>query len=195
MPPGQTTFAVQGAGLPCVGRIKELEERLAKDSRTSSKPPSSDGLARLPRHSRRPSGKQPGGQAGHVGRTLVLVEQTDEVVSPRPAVCQQCGQDLSAVVGRVVERRQVLDLPAMRLLVHEHQLDAIGCPQCSATSLDHFPAVVSAPVQYGPHLQALAVYLRPVAIAPHRAHLRSARRDLWVPPLGSNGGAVERTGR
>ena len=48
-------------------RIKDLEDRLAQDSRTSSKPPSSDGLARLPRSTRRPSGKHPGGQAGHAG--------------------------------------------------------------------------------------------------------------------------------
>ena len=48
-------------------RIKELEERLTKDSRISSKPPSSDGLGRLPRRSRRPSGKRPGGQMGHPG--------------------------------------------------------------------------------------------------------------------------------
>src|SRR6266568_2319636 len=39
-------------------RIKELEERLAQDSRTSSKPPSSDGLGRLPRRARRPTGKR-----------------------------------------------------------------------------------------------------------------------------------------
>jgi Family of unknown function (DUF6444) len=90
-------------------RIKELEDRLAQDSRTSSKPPSSDGLARLPRRSRRPSGKRPGGQAGHTGHTLALVEQPDDVVCHRPQVCSQCGEDLSAVRGRVVERRQVLD--------------------------------------------------------------------------------------
>lgn len=72
-------------------RIKELEERLAKDSRTSSKPPSSDGLARLPRHSRRLSAKQPGGQAGHAGQTLELVEKPDEGVPHRPAVCRQRG--------------------------------------------------------------------------------------------------------
>src|ERR1700687_3093452 len=69
-------------------RIKELEERLAKDSRTSSKPPSSDGLARLPRRSRRPSGKSPGGQRGHPGHTLTMVEHPDEVVPHRPQMCQ-----------------------------------------------------------------------------------------------------------
>src|SRR5260370_6727556 len=76
-------------------RLKELEERLAKDSRTSSKPPSSDGLGRLPRRARRPSGKPPGGQAGHAGHTLSMVEQPDEVVCHRPEICSQCGEDRS----------------------------------------------------------------------------------------------------
>jgi len=105
-------------------RIKELEDRLATDSRTSSKPPSSDGIARLPRSSRRPSGKRPGGQTGHSGHTLTLVEQPDEVVRHRPKVCSQCREDLSTVPGMVAERRQVLDLPEIRLLAYEHQLEA-----------------------------------------------------------------------
>src|SRR5258707_7283774 len=113
-------------------RIKELEERLAKDSHTSSKPPSSDGLARQPRSSRRPSGKRPGGQAGHPGHSLSMVEQPDEVLLHRPQVCGQCGENLSAVPGSVVERRQVLDVPEIRLLVHEHHLQAVCCPSCQS---------------------------------------------------------------
>src|SRR6266699_4647230 len=147
-------------------RIKELEERLAKDSRTSSKPPSSDGLARQPRSSRRPSSKRPGGQAGHAGHTLSMVEQPDEVVCHRPQVCRQCSEDLRRVPGRVAERRQVLDLPDIRLLAHEHQIEAVCCPTCHTTSLGSFPAAVSAPVQYGPHLQALAVYLHQGQLLP-----------------------------
>jgi transposase len=147
-------------------RIKELEDRLAQDSRTSSKPPSSDGLGRLPRSSRRPSGKRPGGQAGHAGHTLVMVEQPDDVVRHRPQVCRQCGEDLSGVAGLVAGRRQVLDVPEMRLLVHEHQIEAIWCPACHSSSLGSFPASVSAPVQYGPHTQALAVYLHQGQLLP-----------------------------
>jgi transposase len=147
-------------------RIKELEGRLVKDSRTSSKPPSSDGLARLPRSSRRPSGKRPGGQAGHAGQTLAMVEQPDEVVPHRPQVCRQCQADLSTVAGSVVERRQVLDVPEIRLLAHEHQIEAICCPHCHTTSRGSFPAAVSAPVQYGPNLQALAVYLHQGQLLP-----------------------------
>ena len=147
-------------------RIKELEDRLAKDSRTSSKPPSSDGLARLPRRARPPSGKPPGGQAGHAGHTLTMVEQPDAVVRHRPPMCSQCGEDLSAVAGSVVERRQVLDVPEIRLLAHEHQIEAICCPTCHTTSLGSFPTTVSAPVQYGPHLQALAIYLHQGQLLP-----------------------------
>ncbi len=128
-------------------RIKDLEDQLAKDSRTSSKPPSSDGLARLPRSSRRPSGKRPGGQTGHPGHTLAMVEQPDEVVRHRPEVCSQCSADLSRVPGIVAERRQVLDVPEIRLVAQEHQIEAIWCPTCHTTSLGSFPASVSAPVQ------------------------------------------------
>src|SRR5260221_743034 len=147
-------------------RIKELEDRLAKDSRTSSKPPSSDGLGRLPRRSRRPSGKRRGGQAGHAGHALCMVEQPDEVVRHRPEVCRQCSEDLSRVPGIVAERRQVLDVPEIRLLAHEHQIEAICCPSCHTTSLGSFPASVSAPVHYGPHLQAVAVYLHQGQLLP-----------------------------
>src|SRR5258708_31639748 len=110
-------------------RIKELEDRLATDSRTSSKPPSSDGLARLPRSTRHPSGKHPGGQAGHPGHTLAMVEQPDEVVRHRPKICSQCREDLSRVPGRVAERRQVLDLtafcdPAWRSEEHTSELQS-----------------------------------------------------------------------
>jgi transposase len=147
-------------------RIKELEDRVTQDSRTSSKPPSSDGLGRLPRSSRRPSDKHPGGQAGHAGHTLSQVEQPDEVVRHHLEVCSQCGADLSDVPGVVAERRQVLDLPDIRLLAYEHQIEAIRCPTCHASSLGSFPTAVSAPVQYGPNLQALVVYLHQGQLLP-----------------------------
>lgn len=147
-------------------RIKELEDRLAKDSRTSSKPPSSDGLARLPRSSRRRSGKPPGGQAGHPGHTLSMVDQPDAVVHHRPKVCRQCTEDLSRVPGSVAERRQVLDVPEIRLMAHEHQIEAVCCPSCHTISLGCFPSTVLAPVQYGPNLQALAVYLQQGQLLP-----------------------------
>src|SRR5947209_14814787 len=70
-------------------RIEELERRLAKDSHNSSKPPSIDGFKRKGKK-REASCKAKGGQAGHVGHTLELVETHDQVVIHRPNQCEEC---------------------------------------------------------------------------------------------------------
>ena len=72
-------------------RIKELENRLNKDSHNSSKPPSSDGLAKKTRSQRGKSGRPSGGQKGHPGRTLEFSEQPNVVVVHAPSCCQECG--------------------------------------------------------------------------------------------------------
>jgi transposase len=96
-------------------RLREVEGYLAKDSHNSSKPPSSDSVARKRGKQRQRSGKKTGGQPGHAGRTLLQVVNPDEVVRHRPVVCAHCQQELSAVAGNVTERRQVHDLPEVRL--------------------------------------------------------------------------------
>jgi transposase len=147
-------------------RLVELEGRLAKDSHNSSKPPSSDGLARKPHRQRQPSGKKSGGQPGHAGHSLQMVEQPDTIVSHRPRECGHCHQPLEGVAGQVVERRQVQDLPVWRVEVKEHQVEEVVCPSCQQVSQGTFPAEVSAPAQYGPGVRALAVYLHQYQLVP-----------------------------
>jgi transposase len=73
-------------------RIAELERQLAASSRNSSKPPSTDGLGKpAPKSLRGRSGRKPGGQPGHEGRTLRQVEKPDEVVVHEPSACAGCG--------------------------------------------------------------------------------------------------------
>jgi transposase len=163
-------------------RVRELEARLAKDSHNSSQPPSSDGLARKTDRTkslRRRSGKKPGGQLGHRGETLRLVATPDAVVEHRPPVCGACQSPLpvdAPVVGQ--ERRQVRDLPPLRLHVTEHQALHVRCPACQCVSVGAFPAQVPSRAQYGPRLRALAVYLVEQQLVPY-ARVRDLLADLF----------------
>jgi transposase len=164
-----------------LGRVEEVEARLAKDSHNSSKPPSSDPLARKrPRSQRRRSGKKPGGQLGHPGETLHLVATPGELVEHRPAVCTTCQAPLdeaAPVVG--YERRQVHELPPVRLLVREHRALHLRCPRCAQVSVGSFPAEAPSRAQYGPRLRALAVYLVEQQLIPY-----ARVRDLFADLLG-----------
>jgi len=147
-------------------RLQQVEGQVAKDSHNSSKPPSSDGPRRKARSQRHRSEKQTGGQPGHAGRTLMQVSSPDEVVRHRPLVCVHCQQPLEGVVGQIKERRQVHDLPEIRLLVREHQVEEVSCPACQQVNRGSFPVGVEAPVQYGPKMRALAVYLHEYQLVP-----------------------------
>jgi transposase len=141
-------------------RIAELERRLAASSRNSSKPPSADGLDKpAPKSLRGRSGRTPGGQPGREGRTLRQVAVPDEVVVHEPGACAGCGGPLPAdgPPARVV-RRQVFDIPQITVRVVEHRLVSRHCG-CGTVTQAAGPAGVSAPVQYGPHAAAIAVYL------------------------------------
>jgi transposase len=147
-------------------RIEELERRLRKDSHNSSKPPSSDGLARKPRQARKKSEKPSGGQPGHQGQALLQVETPDRVLTHRPTQCEQCHCELQQEVGRVTERRQIHDLPELRLQVVEHRIEEICCPTCQHGTQGCFPAGVDAPAQYGPRVQAVTVSLSQFQLLP-----------------------------
>ena len=97
-------------------RVKELEDRLGKDSHNSSKPPSSDGLKKKPVSLRQLTGRKPGAQKGHPGKTLEFADTPDQVVVHSPACCSGCGASLQDVAPSGSERRQVHDLPPLRVL-------------------------------------------------------------------------------
>lgn len=166
-----------------VERVRELEVRLAKDSHNSHKPPSSDGLKRpVPwtRSLRRRSGKKPGGQPRHPGATLHLLETrvVDEVVAHRPAVCEQCHLPLETAEVLRRERRQVQDVPAVRLQITEHQVLHLRCGACRHVTAGAFPAEAPSRAQYGPRLRALVVYLVEQQLIPY-ARVKELLADLF----------------
>lgn len=140
-------------------RNAELERLARSTSRNSSKPPSSDGLAKPSPKSLRPKGaKKAGGQPGHPGSVLRQVAIPDQVVQHAPEACGGCGNALDSSHDASVLKRQVFDLPAPRLIVTEHQLiSRVGA--CGQQTTGTAPVSVNAPAQYGPRVNAYAVYL------------------------------------
>ena len=138
----------------------ELRRRLGMNSTNSSKPPSSDSpfVKPAPRSLRGRSGRKPGGQPGHPGSTLALVADPHERRRHEPGPCTGCGASLVDAPEVGVERRQVFDLPPMAVRVTEHQLIARRCG-CDTTTCGAAPDGVSAPVQYGPRVTAIILYL------------------------------------
>jgi transposase len=140
-------------------QVKDLQDRLAKDSHNSSLPPSSDRFVRQPKSLRTKSEKKTGGQEGHPGTTLRFSEAPEEVIEHQVSVCSSCQHDLREVQACVTLRRQVVDIPSPRLIVQEHRAEQKQCPRCQHMTLASFPPAVAAPIQYGPLIGAAAVYL------------------------------------
>src|SRR4051794_12063944 len=130
------------------------------NSTNSSKPPSSDSpfTKPTPKSLRRKSGRKPGGQPGHPGSTLALVADPNERQRHEPGPCTGCGACLADAPEVGMERRQVFDLPPMTVQVIEHQLIARRC-RCGTTTCGTAPQGETAPVQYGPRLTAIVLYL------------------------------------
>jgi len=160
-------------------RVQTLEEQVAKDSHNSHKPPSSDGLSKPKPKSLRPKSERPtGGQPGHPGHTLRMAQKPDRIVPYRVERCSGCGRSLAGQEPDRVERRQVHDLPEPKLEVTEHQAEVKTCP-CGCVNRAAFPPEAAAPVQYGPRVKSVAVYLGEYQLLPFD-RLAEIMRDLFA---------------
>lgn len=141
------------------GQVEALKAQLSANSRNSSKPPSSDGLAKpSPKSLRGRSGRKPGRPKGGPGLTLDLVAEPDQVLRHRPGSCAGCGSSLRDAAPVALERRQVFDVPAAAVTVTEHRVVSCRCA-CGTVTAGVAPAHVSKTVQYGPRITGIAVYL------------------------------------
>ena len=167
-----------------LARVADLERRLGQNSRNSNRPPSSEGYAKPKPKSRRQRGQRgSGGQPGHPGTTLAQVEDPDRVVVHRPRRCDGCHRSLRRARVSSVERRQVFDLPEVRLAVTEHRVEHRRC-RCGQITMAATPDEVGAPTQYGPGVRGVATYL---CAAQHLPVARAAETlaDLLGAPVSA----------
>jgi transposase len=134
-------------------QVRTLQEQLSKNSRNSSRPPSSD-----PPHLQRPrrprSQRCRGGQPGHPGQTrlLIPVESVTEVVVVKPEQCRGCRAPLSGD-DPTPFRHQVMEMPPIQPVVTEYQWHQLVCPACGETTRAPWPKGVPSDT-YGPRVHA-----------------------------------------
>ena len=163
--------------------VKELKAQLAKNSRNSGKPPSSDGLKKPePKSLRQASGRKPGGQVGHDGNTLKQVHTPDFIKRHTVDVCRNCARNLKDVTVLRYERRQEFEIPPVHMQVTEYQAEIKVCPDCAVCTKGKFPDHIAQPVQYGARVKAMACYLGQNHLLPYE-RLQEIFRDLYALPL------------
>ena len=154
---------------------RKLAVRL-QNSVTSSKPPSSDGLAgeQRPRGmKKRKSRRKPGGQPGHRGhwRGLAPADRVDHVIDLLPDRCRHCECSFAGKRRKVAtqgepRRHQVTELPPIEAHITEYRCQSTVCPDCGKATQAELPQEVQG--RFGPELTALIAYLTVVCRMPRR---------------------------
>jgi transposase len=179
-------------------RIADLERQLAlrqQNSTTTSKPPSSDGLAgrQRERGRRMKSRRRAGGQPGHLGHTrpLVPTERVNAIIDLVPDACRHCRHGLHARDDAGDPRRyQVTELPPIEAHITEYRCHRRRCSACGQTTQAPLPHDITG--QFGPQLTALIAYLTVVCRLPRLVVQRFLEGALQIPiSLGSTQNAWE----
>jgi transposase len=148
-------------------RLKNVEGTLKKNSKNSSKPPSSDmNKPKKTKSMKKRTGKKPGGQKGHKGSTLEMHPKPDDVIRYVVQECEQCGNDLSQVQSEL-ESRQEFEIPAPKMYVTEYQVESKDCKCCGYITTACFPEGISHKTQYGKTAKSLMVYMNQHQFLPY----------------------------
>jgi len=174
-----------------VDKLEELDNKISKNSRNSSRPPSKDENTPQRNQSLRgKSGKKSGGQDGHSGSTLKKVETPDKIIQhPLKGKCK-CGQNLSQLQSHLHSTRQVFEVEILNV-VTEHQVFEGEC-LCGKKHCSLYPEDVTANVQYGPGVRSIVGYLSKYQLIPSE-RLEEMMSDLFKTSVSE--GTIDNFGR
>lgn len=162
--------------LPLIDKVKKLEEEVEKlknkNSRNSSLPPSRDKheLKKKTRTLRRKSGRKKGGQKGHDGTTLKMSSEVDKIIKYQAHHCLHCETKLTDEQGKLVERKQIWDIPAIKLEVSEHRRYEKQCDHCGKRTRSQYDLALQTgpPVRYGDRLKNQVGYFSSRQLLPYK---------------------------
>ena len=140
--------------------ISLLVNRLGLNSRNSSKPPVTDPHRQ--KEAKASNGRKPGGQHGHIGKTLKQVADPD-IVKSIPVDRSLLPPGKYRKIGHEV--RQVIDLD-ISTVVTEYQAEILEDQQ-GKKFVAPFPDGVTRPVQYGIGVKVNSVYMSQYQMIPY----------------------------
>lgn len=160
---------LKGENLHLKAENAKLKAQLSKNSRNSSKPPSSDGFKKespKPKSQRKKSDRKAGGQRGHKGHKLTKVDNPDIIVLHELKVCSHCNQNISKIAADI-ESRQIFDIPPLSIQITEHRAELKICPCCGKLSRAEFPEGLVQEAQYGNRIKSFLTYINQYHFIPY----------------------------
>jgi len=153
-------------------RIAELEQEVERqkairllDSKTSSKPPSTDILQKSEKKPEENQGegetpkRKPGGQPGHPGKTRKGFDRIDRIESLRPQVCSCCGETEFAEIPINIEKQQVAQLSERPIEIVEYHRQTCICKNCGAAEVADWSPEIVPGQDIGVGLQAFLAWM------------------------------------
>lgn len=169
---------------------KYLKKRLSKyetpkNSNNSSIPPSKDENRPKRKSLREKSGLKPGGQKGRKGNTLKMVDNPDITKVHIPNYCRCCGENLENIPAEYKGKRQVYDIPEIKVKVTEHRIYTKQC-RCGHTNQGDYPGEASSPVSYGNNIESLIGYFHTRQYIPFK-RVKEIFSDVFNAPISEGG--------
>jgi transposase len=102
----------------------------------------------------------------------------DEVVELKVTQCKHCNHILRDKKALKTIRRQEVEIPPLKIITTEYQAEVVECECCGKINKADFPERINAPVQYGPRINAMIVYLSQYQLIPYE-RLKEAMSDFF----------------
>ena len=192
--------------LSSIQELKQEIERLRVsrdlDSKTSSKPPSTDLLKKpefkLPEtEAEAPSPKRkPGGQPGHTGKTRKGFGRVDRYEILRSEVCLCCGQTAFVDEPVKIEKHQVAQLVERPIEIVEYQRHTCQCQHCGSIQTAPWSPEIIPGQDLGVRLQAFLGWMGNYGHLPYEKQQEMlwelGQIDIGVGTLVTNNERVEK---
>ena len=158
-------------------KIAKLEEQLNRNSKNSSKPPSTDQKNNTPDKAKHPRSSRVG-----MARALYPPEKIDKRVECWGENCPHCGSQYIQWNGESPELLQQAELPEIKAIITQYELQKYTCLRCRKRSIAPLPDGVPDST-FGPRLMGLLATLTGVMHLAKREAIQLIK-DLYDVDIG-----------